>query len=135
MIKQDLYIVVHRKNDISADIIRTFPDNDAELGRKWIFRGRLINNTKLIGYYWSLKDGSQSCGAQFLLNVEKDATGQPIKGHTFRGSYIKANFPNVDNTGKFVLSEDQIPKTTITWQKPAENMNAYKTLLTKSQKN
>jgi hypothetical protein len=50
-IKEDLYIVKHRKNKIYADITRTFPKDPAELGRKWTFEGRLIKDTKLMGYY------------------------------------------------------------------------------------
>ncbi|WP_292370200.1 hypothetical protein [Methanoregula sp. UBA64] len=127
-IKEDLYIVKHRKNNIYADITRTFPQDSRELGRKWIFEGRLIRDAKLIGHYWSQKEGSLSCGAQFLLNVEKNEDGLPIKGDLFKGTYIKANLLSIGEKDKVLMGSGQIPMTTITWIRPATNLKEYRAI-------
>jgi len=82
----------------------------------------------LIGHYWSQKEGSSSCGAQFLLNVEKNEGDQPIKGDLFKGTYIKANLLSIDEKDKVIMGSGQIPMTTITWVRPATNLEAYRAI-------
>jgi len=125
-IKEDLYMVEHRGDNIMADIFRTKPDDEA--GRQWTFSGRLVDNTKLIGHYWSKEEGDPSCGAELLLKIEKFSDNKHINGRLFTGKYIKANVLKADSKRMLAMDSIQIPNNTITWQSPATNIETYRAL-------